>query len=75
MIKLNELLNADSLFSTKMLLQIHDELIFESPEKEFKKIIPIIKKNMVEVSNSEFYKFSVPLTVDVNFGDNWEEAH
>ena len=58
-----------------MLLQIHDELVFESPKDEVKKIVPIIEKNMTSVSSSEHHKFSIPLTVDINFGDNWEQAH
>ena len=62
-------------YKTKMLLQIHDELVFESPNEEVEKIIPIIKKNMVDVSSSEHHQFSIPLTVDINSGNNWEEAH
>ena len=58
-----------------MLLQIHDELVFESPKNEIAKIVPIIKQNMSDVSDCEYYKFSIPLTVDINFGDNWGEAH
>ena len=60
---------------SKMLLQIHDELVFESPNEEVKKIMLIIKKNMIDVSSSEYHKFSIPLTVDINSGNNWEEAH
>ena len=60
---------------TKMLLQIHDELVFESPNEEVKKIMPIIKKNMIDVSSSEHHQFSIPLIVDINFGDNWGEVH
>ena len=58
-----------------MLLQIHDELVFETPKNEFEKIVPIIKKSMTEVSNNEYHSFSIPLTVDVNSGNNWGEAH
>jgi DNA polymerase-1 len=58
-----------------MLLQIHDELIFETPKNEFEKIVPIIKKNMLEVTSSEHHLFSMPLTVDINSGNNWGEAH
>ena len=58
-----------------MLLQIHDELVFETPESEVKKIVPIIKKIMSEVSSSEHHQFSTPLTVDINSGNNWGEAH
>ena len=58
-----------------MLLQIHDELVFESPNEEVQKVVPIIKKNMIDISNSEHHRFSIPLTVDINSGDNWGEAH
>ena len=34
-----------------------------------------IKKNMSDISNSEYHKFSIPLTVDINYGNNWGEAH
>jgi len=58
-----------------MLLQIHDELVFETPNNELEKISPIIKKNMSDISSSEHHLFSVPLTVDINSGNNWGEAH
>ena len=58
-----------------MLLQIHDELVFETPKNEVEKIVPIIKKNMSDVSNSEYHMFSISLTVDINSGNNWGEAH
>jgi DNA polymerase-1 len=58
-----------------MLLQIHDELVFETPKDEIEKIVPVIKKNMSDVSSSEYHEFSIPLTVDVNYGNNWGEAH
>ena len=75
MIKINEVLNKNLEYKTQMLLQIHDELVFESPKNEIAKIVPIIKQNMSDVSDCEYYKFSIPLTVDINFGDNWGEAH
>ena len=75
MIKINQALDKNFNFKTKMLLQIHDELVFETPKNEFEKIVPIIKKSMTEVSNNEYHSFSIPLTVDVNSGNNWGEAH
>jgi DNA polymerase I len=60
---------------SKMLLQIHDELIFEVPEKEVKTITKIIQKEMTSVSESDLHSFSTPLTVDVNIGDNWGILH
>ena len=75
MIRINKELNKNSNIKTKMLLQIHDELVFESPKNEAEKIIPIIKKNMSDVSRSENHIFSIPLTVDINYGNNWGEIH
>jgi len=75
MIKINKVFVKESNYKTKMLLQIHDELVFETPKNEIEKIVPVIKKNMSDVSSNEYHKFSIPLTVDVNSGNNWGEAH
>ena len=58
-----------------MLLQIHDELIFETPKDEAKKISKIIREEMTSVAKSDQHSFSIPLTVDLNIGDNWGELH
>ena len=58
----------------KMLLQIHDELIFEVEESEVEKTIPLIVKTM-ENASLPAVELSVPLKVDANAGDNWDEAH
>ena len=60
---------------SKILLQIHDELIFEVPEKEVKMITKIIKEEMTSVIQSDLHSFSIPLTVDVNTGANWGILH
>ena len=60
---------------SKMLLQIHDELIFEVPEKEVKAITKIIQEEMTSVTESDMHSFSIPLTVDINTGDNWGILH
>ncbi|MDC0044287.1 DNA polymerase, partial [Candidatus Pelagibacter sp.] len=60
---------------TKILLQIHDELIFEVSNDEIKNISKIIKDEMSSVSNSDLHSFSTPLTVDVNIGENWGILH
>jgi DNA polymerase-1 len=57
-------------FRTKMLLQVHDELVFEVPEDEIEVVSPIIKHEMEAV-----YPLDVPLRVDMTFGENWGEAH
>ena len=69
MINIHERLKEEG-FRSRMLLQVHDELLFEVPEDEVEIITPIIKKEMEEV-----YKLDVPLKVDVNHGRNWDEAH
>ena len=58
-----------------MLLQIHDELIFEAPKEEVKRISKLIIEEMTGVANSDQYSFSIPLTVDLNTGDNWGALH
>jgi DNA polymerase I-like protein with 3'-5' exonuclease and polymerase domains len=58
-----------------MLLQIHDELIFESLKKDQKYNEKLIKTAMTSVSSSEHHMFSIPLEVSVNSGNNWGEAH
>ena len=58
-----------------MLLQIHDELIFETPKEEAKRISKIIIDEMSSVANSDLHSFSIPLTVDLNIGSNWGTLH
>jgi DNA polymerase I len=60
---------------SKILLQIHDELIFEVPLKDTKNMTKIIKEEMSSVTESDLHTFSTPLTVDVNTGDNWGILH
>ncbi len=59
----------------KMLLQIHDELIFECSKKNENEIKKVIKDSMVSISSSEHHMFSIPLEVSINSGHNWGEAH
>jgi DNA polymerase-1 len=53
-----------------MLLQVHDELIFEVPDTEMKKTIEVVKKSMESAAILD-----VPLVVDTGIGANWDEAH
>jgi len=55
---------------TKMILQIHDELIFESPENEVEQAAILIKKVMESAVHLD-----VKTDVEVNFGVNWKEIH
>jgi DNA polymerase-1 len=58
-----------------MLLQIHDELIFECLEKDKEYVKKTIKEAMISISKSKYHMFSIPLEVHVNSGNNWGEAH
>ena len=75
MVRLSKKLNEASYQKTKMLLQIHDELIFETPREEVKRISKIILDEMTSVSKSDKHSFSIPLTVDLNIGNNWGTLH
>ena len=75
MIRLDKKLLEQKNDKSKMLLQIHDELIFEVPKKDEKKIVKLIKDEMTSVAQSDYHSFSTPLTVDVNVGDNWGMLH
>jgi DNA polymerase-1 len=57
-------------YKTKMLLQVHDELVFEVPEQEMSHIPSIVKEEMEGV-----HDLLVPLKVDISTGRNWDEAH
>jgi len=57
-------------YKTKMLLQVHDELVFDVYKLELEEIKQLVK---TEMENA--YKLSVPLVVDLGVGDNWLEAH
>ena len=59
---------------TKMLLQVHDELIFETKKENCEESMRIIKKEM-ESANLPILNLNVPLIADTNFGNNWDEAH
>ena len=57
-----------------MLLQVHDELIFELPEDEVEKTIPVVSQVM-ENAAMPALDLAVPLKVDARAADNWDEAH
>ncbi len=56
--------------SLTLLLQVHDELIYEGKKKDLESEMPLIKKTMESVGT-----LSVPLKVNIGFGKNWDEAH
>ena len=55
---------------SKMLLQIHDELVFDVFKPELNQVMEIVRFQMENV-----FKLDVPLSVDINYGENWLEAH
>ena len=57
-------------YKTKMLLQVHDELVFDVPKTELEKVKPIIKEEMENA-----FKLAVPLEVEIGEGTNWLDAH
>ncbi|MGD8746233.1 MAG: DNA polymerase, partial [Gammaproteobacteria bacterium] len=55
---------------TRLIMQVHDELVFEIPETEVEEVIPELVSHM-----SGAAELAVPLRVDVGRGANWDEAH
>ena len=66
MIKLQDILQD---YQARLLLQVHDELVLEVPPQEWSELEPIIKSTMEDA-----VKLSIPLAVDINYGNNWMEA-
>ncbi|MBO6480146.1 MAG: DNA polymerase I [Pelagibacteraceae bacterium] len=75
MIKISELIELNKMYDTKMLLQIHDELVFECLKSDQISVEKIVKKTMESISSSEYHMFTTPLDVNINSGNNWGEAH
>ena len=67
------ILNAKNI-DARLILQVHDELIFECSSKEVDILIPLIKAIMVDAPNPVF-NMTVPLEVEAGIGNNWDEAH
>jgi DNA polymerase-1 len=72
MIQVNRRLRQE-LPATKMILQVHDELIFEAPEAELEQAIQLVRTEMEATATA--LGLSVPLKVDVGVGKNWRVAH
>jgi DNA polymerase-1 len=68
MIKIDNLIDKKFAGHVQMLLQVHDELVFEVDDKLVKTVVPTLQEIMENV-----IKLKVPLTVDVKVGDNWQE--
>jgi DNA polymerase-1 len=65
---------AEAGLSARMLLQVHDELVFEAPEAEVEKTMEVAQ-SVMETAPEPALRLNVPLKVDVRAGDNWEAAH
>ena len=74
MVRIPKALNDAGLKTTRMLLQVHDELIFEVAKAEVDKTVKVVSRVM-ETSPEPALKLSVPLKVDANAADDWEAAH
>ncbi|KRE22262.1 DNA polymerase I [Bosea sp. Root483D1] len=73
MIRMEDALAAAKL-DARMLLQVHDELVFEVPEAQVETALPVIRRVMVEAPQPAV-ALKVPLVVDARAADNWDEAH
>jgi DNA polymerase I len=73
MIRMEEAL-AEKKLSAQMLLQVHDELIFEVPDEEVAATLPVVQHTMQDAPFPAVL-LSVPLHVDARAADNWDEAH
>jgi DNA polymerase-1 len=69
MIAVQEWISSERL-ATKLVLQVHDELVLEVPEAELERVRSELPQRMTSVAT-----LSVPLVVDVGAGPNWEQAH
>ncbi|GEQ98987.1 hypothetical protein JCM17844_26240 [Iodidimonas gelatinilytica] len=74
MIRMPQALLDAGLPDIRMLLQVHDELIFEAPKDQVEAAIPVIRRVM-EQAAAPVLDLAVPLLVDVGTGENWDDAH
>ena len=65
---------AEEKLAVRMLLQVHDELIFEAPEDAVAPALPVIRRIMEHAALPAVH-LAVPLQVDARAADNWEAAH
>jgi DNA polymerase I len=74
MVRMEAALLKEKLVSVRMLLQVHDELVFEAPEGDVEAAIPVIR-DVMENAAFPAVSLSVPLRVDARAAKNWDEAH
>jgi DNA polymerase-1 len=73
MVRMDEALRKEKL-TAQMLLQVHDELVFEAPQSEVAATIEVVRKVMTDAPHP-FIELAVPLQVDAKAAQNWDEAH
>ncbi len=73
MVRMEDALSEAKL-SAKMLLQVHDELVFEVPDQDVEKTLPVVKRVMEDAPHPAV-QLHVPLAVEARAADNWDEAH
>jgi DNA polymerase-1 len=73
MVRMDEALEKAGL-AARMLLQVHDELVFEVPDAEVEETLPVVRKVMEEAPHPAV-NLAVPLRVDARAAQNWDEAH
>ena len=71
MINIFEKIKVKKIKDCKLLLQIHDELIFEVKKDNIDNIKKLVEIGMKSVQKSDLHSFSIPILVDVNIGENW----
>ena len=69
MIKTHKAIKTEEI-EAKLILQVHDELILDTPKKEIDSVIAILTDSMMGAANLD-----VPLEIDIGIGDNWDQAH
>jgi DNA polymerase-1 len=69
MIKMHQLIKETDV-GAKLILQVHDELILDTPNKEIDEVIGLVTESMMGAASLD-----VPLDIDVGVGDNWDQAH
>ena len=60
----------ESKLKAQLTLQVHDELIVDTPKKETDKVVELLTKSMQEAADLD-----VPLEIDIGIGNNWDQAH
>ena len=74
MIRMPKALDKAGLQDVRMLLQVHDELIFEAPSDKVEAALDVVR-DVMEGATAPVLQLAVPLKVDAAAADNWDDAH